>query len=370
MGRVKLSDVARRVNIHVDQTSTDLEYYVGGEHIDSRSLMVRRKSKIKGATIGYQFQFGFKKGHVLFMTKNPHLRKASMVDFDGLCSIATFVLETLDATVLDQRYLLAEMQTDRFWDYCEEHKSGSVNYFINWTTLAEYEFDLPPIEEQRALAEKLWAANDLKEKYQNLLAATDDMLKAKFREMFPFDQKNWPLLGFDDFAVIDATMTTDYEKYADFPHIGIDSIESGSGELRGYRTVREDHVISGKYVFGPQHIIYSKIRPNMNKVALPDFEGLCSADSYPILVKSNCDRHFLAYVLRSPLFLDYIVPMSSRSNMPKVNREQISGFKMKLPPIELQREFVVIAKAAEASKAELKKSIASIDAVMRGLING
>ena len=164
MGRVKLSDVARRVNIHVDQASTDLEYYVGGEHIDSRSLMVRRKSKIKGATIGYQFQFGFKKGHVLFMTKNPHLRKASMVDFDGLCSIATFVLETLDATVLDQRYLLAEMQTDRFWDYCEEHKSGSVNYFINWTTLAEYEFDLPPIEEQRALVEKLCAANDLKEK--------------------------------------------------------------------------------------------------------------------------------------------------------------------------------------------------------------
>ena len=56
--------------------------------------------------------------------------------------------------------------------------------------------------------------------------------------------------------------------------------------------------------------------------------------------------------------------------MPKVNREQISGFKMKLPPIELQREFVAIANAAEASKAELKKSITSIDAVMKGLING
>ena len=99
-------------------------------------------------------------------------------------------------------------------------------------------------------------------------------------------------------------------------------------------------------------------------------EGLCSVDSYPILVKSNCDRHSLSYVLRLALFLDYIVPMSSRSNMPKVNREQISGFKMKLPPIELQREFVAIADAAEASKTELKKSITSIDAVIKGLING
>lgn len=370
MARVRFSDVVKRVNVFVDREQTDLLYYVGGEHIDSDTFMVRKKGLIKGATIGYKFHFGFQPGHILFMSRNPHLRKCSMVDFAGVCSDSTYVVETRDENVLLQQYLLIEMQSDRFWKWAEENKSGSVNYLINYCTLDSYEFDLPPVEEQRALAEKLWAANDLREKYQKLIVATDEMLKAKFREIFPFDQKNWPLLGFDDFAVIDATMTTDYEKYADFPHIGIDSIESGSGELRGYRTVREDHVISGKYVFGPQHIIYSKIRPNMNKVALPDFEGLCSADSYPILVKSNCDRHFLAYVLRSPLFLDYIVPMSSRSNMPKVNREQISGFKMKLPPIERQREFVVIAKAAEASKAELKKSIASIDAVMKGLING
>ena len=370
MAVVKFEDVATRVNTKEDRHNTDLVYYVGGDHIDSESLKVSKRGIIKGAPLGPMFYFGFKPGDILFVTRNPHLRKCAMVDFAGICSEKTLVIATKDETVLCQKYLAGVMQSDDFWDFLEENKSGSVNYFINWSTLAEYEFDLPPIEEQRALAEKLWAANDLKEKYRHLLAATDEMLKAKFREMFPFDQMDWPLLGFDDFAQIDATMTTDYEKYADFPHIGIDSIESGTGELKGYRTVREDHVISGKYIFGPQHIIYSKIRPNMNKVALPNFEGLCSADSYPILVKSNCDRHFLAYVLRSPLFLDYIVPMSSRSNMPKVNREQISGFKMKLPPIELQREFVAIADAAEASKAELKKSITSIDAVMKGLING
>ena len=370
MAVVKFEDVATRVNTKEDRHNTDLVYYVGGDHIDSESLKVSKRGIIKGAPLGPMFYFGFKPGDILFVTRNPHLRKCAVVDFAGICSEKTLVIATKDETVLCQKYLAGVMQSDDFWDFLEENKSGSVNYFINWSTLAEYEFDLPPIEEQRALAEKLWAANDLKEKYQHLLAATDEMLKAKFWEIFPFDQMDWPLLGFDDFALIDATMTTDYEKYADFPHIGIDSIESGTGELKGYRTVREDHVISGKYIFGPQHIIYSKIRPNMNKVALPNFEGLCSADSYPILVKSNCDRHFLAYVLRSPLFLDYIVPMSSRSNMPKVNREQISGFKMKLPPIELQREFVAIADAAEASKAELKKSITSIDAVMNGLING
>ena len=72
-------------------------------------------------------------------------------------------------------------------------------------------------------------------------------------------------------------MTTDYEKYADYPHIGIDSIEKETGLLKGYRTVTEDGEISGKYVFTSSHIIYSKIRPNLNEVALPSFDGLCSA---------------------------------------------------------------------------------------------
>ena len=184
MARVRFSDVVKRVNVFVDREQTDLLYYVGGEHIDSDTFMVRKKGLIKGATIGYKFHYGFQPGHILFMSRNPHLRKCSMVDFAGVCSDSTYVVETRDEDVLLQQYLLIEMQSVRFWKWAEENKSGSVNYLINYCTLDSYEFDLPPIEEQRALAEKLWAANDLKEKYQNLLAATDEMLKAKFREMF------------------------------------------------------------------------------------------------------------------------------------------------------------------------------------------
>lgn len=62
MSKVKLSDVANRLNIHVDQNNTTLVYYVGGEHIDSRDFMIHKRGIIKGSTIGYQFQFGFCKG--------------------------------------------------------------------------------------------------------------------------------------------------------------------------------------------------------------------------------------------------------------------------------------------------------------------
>ena len=186
------------------------------------------------------------------------------------------------------------------------------------------------------------------------LQKLDELVKARFVELFGDLKSNpmeWPVVPFTEFAKIDGNMTTDYEKYADYPHIGIDSIEKGTGALKGYRTVREDGVISGKYIFTPQHIIYSKIRPNLNKVALPDFEGLCSADAYPILPNhSNCNRVFLAIALRSEYFLEYILQFSSRTNLPKVNRKEITGFRMPLPPLKLQEQFAAFVEQTDKSK--------------------
>ncbi len=160
----------------------------------------------------------------------------------------------------------------------------------------------------------------------------------------------WPMRKLSDVAKVDGTMTKEYEKYADYPHIGIDSIEKNTGILSGYRTVQEDNVISPKYYFGPQHILYSKIRPALNKVALPDFEGLCSADCYPLLVNGLCDRKFLAHVMRSDYFLDHVLSYSGRSQMPKVNRKQLEGFSFPCPPIDLQEKFTALIDQSDKSK--------------------
>jgi type I restriction enzyme S subunit len=117
-------------------------------------------------------------------------------------------------------------------------------------------------------------------------------------------------------------------------------------------------VISGKYLFSPRHIIYSKIRPNLNKVALPDFDGLCSADAYPILPKEEiCNREYLGYTLRSRCFLDYILAFSNRTNLPKVNKNQVEGFVLPLPPIDLQNKFTTFVKQVDKSKVAVQKAL-------------
>lgn len=261
------------------------------------------------------------------------------------------------------------------------HYSGKTDLLQNKTTgirnlqiksYLDEKIPLPPLDEQRKIAAVLDKVSDLIAKRRQQLDKLDLLIKSKFVEMFgdfKYNTMRWPVVEFKEIAIIDGNMTTDYKRYADYPHIGIDSIEKETGRLTGYRTVAEDGVISGKYVFTPKHIIYSKIRPNLNKVALPEFEGLCSADAYPILpIDEKCNRTFLAYNMRSQFFLDYILQFCNRTNLPKVNRKEVAGFQTPLPPIELQNQFEVFVDQTEKIKSNISESLEKLETLKKALM--
>lgn len=230
---------------------------------------------------------------------------------------------------------------------------------------------IPNRERQITISNQLKLLNTLLGKYNRIDTRLDELIKSRFVEMFgdfSFNTKGWAVEKFTNIAIIDGNMTTDFEKYANYPHIGIDSIERDTGRLSGYRTVAEDRVVSGKYLFTNKHIIYSKIRPNLNKVALPDFNGVCSADAYPILPNEDkCNRIFLAYVLRSDYFLDYILQFCTRTNLPKVNKKEVSGFRTPLPPLELQNQFADFVTQVEQQKAIVQQSIDKLETLKKSL---
>lgn len=249
---------------------------------------------------------------------------------------------------------------------------GATIKGIKIDTLSNLQVPDIPLEEQRRIAALLDRVSDLIAKRRAQLDKLDLLVNARFVEMFgdfKLNTKKWPIVSFDEIAIIDGNMTTDYERYADYPHIGIDSIEKETGALKGYRTVAEDGVISGKYVFTPKHIIYSKIRPNLNKVALPDFEGVCSADAYPILpIAGKCNRIFLAYNMRSQFFLDYILQFCNRTNLPKVNRKEVCGFRTPLPPIDLQDNFADFVMKTDKSKLRIQQSLDKLEILKKALM--
>lgn len=183
------------------------------------------------------------------------------------------------------------------------------------------------------------------------------------------NEKKYHIKPFDYFATIDTKMISDFSGYESLPHIGIREIEKESGRILDYKTVGESNLSSGKYLFDSNHIIYSKIRPNLNKVALPEFEGVCSADAYPLLVnKENTNRIFFAYLLRSKMFLDYIETVSSRTNIPKVNQKQLKSFSGFCPPINLQNEFSRIVKKVDINQSILEKSLKQLESLFETLM--
>ena len=180
------------------------------------------------------------------------------------------------------------------------------------------------IEQQQKIVDVLDKVENLIDKRQQQLNLLDGLIKSRFIEMFgdlAINNKQWQIMKFTDCAIIDTNMILNFNGYENYSHIGIDSIEKNTGKIFGYRTVKEDRIITGKYLFSSEHIIYIRIRPNLNKIALPTFNGVCSADAYSILPKKDvCNRNFLAHVLRSSVFLNYILNFSKYTNLPKVNK--------------------------------------------------
>jgi len=247
--------------------------------------------------------------------------------------------------------------------------SGSAQPQIIRSNIEKIQIPLPPFDEQKKIADELDKISSLISLRKNQIEKIDLLVKAKFIEMFGDIKSNsnhWNIKAFTDFAIIDTRMVKDFNKYADYPHIGIDCIQKDTGEICGFKTVKQDNVISGKYLFSDKHLIYSKIRPNLNKVAMPSFDGVCSADAYPILPRKNvCNREFLVQVLRSQYFLDYILAYSSRTNLPKVNKKQVEGFYLPCPPYELQNQFAEYVEKTEKIKGNMQKGLEKLEVLYK-----
>ena len=377
MSIVKFSDVAHRANTKEDRFNTNKIYYVGGEHIESNELFFSNRGVIKGSTIGPMFYCGFKAGQILFVTRNPHLKKCSIAKFDGICSEKTFVIETKDSKVLLQEYLALIMQSNDFWDYCEENKSGGVNYFLNWSTLADYEFDLPPLEEQRILADKLWAAYRLKESYKKLLTATQEMVKSRFIEMFGnqnTNDKQWTeSLVKDEFKLSMGKTParsnpecwengthrwisiSDMATYTRYTGDTSEYITDYAITDSGIKVVPKGTIImSFKLSIGRTAITSEDIYTNEAIMAFADFDEK----------KFNID--FLHFLIANK---NWLLGAKQAVKGQTLNKESIGNAKIIIPPIEMQEEFASIYNQADKSGFELRKSIEAIDQVIKSLIN-
>lgn len=148
----RFDQIAVNVNDRIDDPSAaDVEYYVGLEHLDPDSLKIRRwgaPSDVEATKLL------FRKGDIIFGRRRAYQRKLAVADFNGICSAHAMVLRAKPDVALPE-FLPFFMQSDLFMNRAVEISVGSLSPTINWKTLAAQEFALPPLEEQRRIAEVL-----------------------------------------------------------------------------------------------------------------------------------------------------------------------------------------------------------------------
>ena len=357
---MKLTDVVDRINGNVDRFTTELEYYIGGEHFESNELEVTQKGLLKEnlGKLGFKFHFAFQDRDVVFMARNPHLRKAGMVRFAGLCSDASYILRSKDETVLSQEYLAVMLQSDHFWDYCESHKVGSVNFANNWSSIANYEFELPTLEEQKEISDKVWAAYRLKKSYKKLLAATEEMVKSQFIEMFGSvddNPKSYDIKKVGDFAecFAGATPSTKISSYWDNGNIPWMS----SGEVHKARVQDTDAKITQQGYDGcstkmvPIHSIVIALAgqgKTRGTVAINDIE-LCTNQSLCAIVPNEeVNYEYLFHNLRGR-YKELRSMSGDVDGRGGLNLKHIQNIKVIVPPMSEQMKFVSIARQADKS---------------------
>lgn len=161
--KCKFGDVAIQTKGIVDIDNTDLTRYIAGEHMNSEDIHLRKWGNVGDGYLGPAFIRRFNKGDILYGSRRTYLKKVAIADFDGITANTTFVIKAKEE-LIEPILLVHLMLSDSFTEYSVKNSRGSVNPYINWKDIADYEFLLPPKAEQKRLAELLWAADEMIEK--------------------------------------------------------------------------------------------------------------------------------------------------------------------------------------------------------------
>lgn len=284
----------------------------------------------------------------LILSNSMSFGRPYIMNIEGCIHDGWLVIQKYDKTFYKD-YLYYALSSEMTMKQYVSMAAGSGVQNLNKEKVSKVILPCPEMSEQRKIAEVLSAIDalilnlqKLIEKKMNARQGTLQLLMSGKKRVQGFND-SWKEVAFGDVCIINAPMVNPQEsQYALLPHIGNESIDKHTGKLLSYNKVIDDNLISGKYYFTENDVLYGKINPQFGKVAFPQFAGLCSADMYPITCKEGIIPQYLKQVLLTYDFLQFSISLSLRSGMPKVNRKELSEYKFLIPTVDEQKEITSI----------------------------
>ena len=358
-------------------TDADMETYIGLEHLDSGSLKVSRwgsATPIKGEKLIMQ------KGDVLFGKRNAYLRRTAIAPHDGLFSAHGMILRPKTNVIIPELFPHFLSSTP-FYDAAIRISVGSTSPTINWRDLKELTFPVPPISEQKKIADALWAIEDALNAYRTLLASTDELVKSQFIEMFGDQKENplgWPTMSLGEACEFFSGTGFPNEFQGNvcgmYPFYKVGDISRNVQD--GYRQLCTcdnyiDHDIV-KQIRGtlipPKTVVFAKIGEalRLNRRAITG--QLCLIDNNAMGIKPNENVLDLWYFFCFMLELD-MSEYCAATAMPSVRKSTLEKIAINVPPMELQRKFATIFEQSDKSKFEIQNAIDQLELLKKALMH-
>lgn len=381
MAEYKFDDIAINSTEKKKPVESDKEHYLGLEHLDSGTFKVSRFGS-EVAPIGDKLIM--KKGDVLFGKRRAYQKKVAIAPFDGIFSAHGMVLRPKE-DVIDKNFFPLFIASDYFLDAAIKISVGSLSPTINWRDLKELKFNLPELDEQKKLAEVLWQIVATMESYKKLLAKTDEMVKAKFVEMFGEINNNpYKFITKCVSELIDKPMAGEWGTDSD----GVNGIKvlrttnfTDNGIINydnvAIRKLDKEKIIN-KFLRNGDTLIEksggSDTKPVGRVVYFNGKNNEYTFNNFTAVLhlRNNLEintKYFFYY-----LFLNYWIggtKLYDRKTTGIHNlklTEYLNETSIMLPPIEKQNQFADFFQKSEESKAAIQASLDSISAVYKKII--
>ena len=337
--KYRFDEMVQNISERVEPSQTDLDMYVGLEHIDPDTLHLSRHghpSDVEGTKLR------FYKGDIIFGRRRAYQRKTALATTDGICSAHAMVVRAKE-DVVDPMFLPFLFHSKNFIDMAITISVGGLSPTINWKDISKQEFLLPPKAEQKRLAELLWAADEVVEKEKR------EMEKA----IALFDQQKTNLIWDAQFPL---------GKLNDVTAIGLkdgDWIESKDQSESGIRLIQLADIGDGYFInkskrfinedtfkrlhcfeVFPNDILLARMPdPIGRSCVLPQLEERCITAVDVCIIRVDRTKHnikYINYLINTPIFRKTVIEQSSGTTRQRISRSNLEKMSIPLPSYKIQ----------------------------------
>ena len=362
MPKVLLGDVARERKETCKGSKAGYPI-VGLEHLVPEEITLTAWSEDSENTFSKMFH----KGDVLFGRRRAYLKKAAVAPFDGICSGDITVIEAI-ADRIEPELLPFIIQNDALFDFAVGKSAGSLSPRVKWEHLRNYEFELPEMAKQRELAELLWAMDATKKSYQELIAATEELVKSQFIEMFgdpEYQTENLTRLGEHVDIVNGFAFKGEKFGLTGLPVIKIGNVnraDFSSGSMQFYDY--EDGLTRFEII--PGDVVISIT----GTVGKDDFGNACIVtDDYDryylnqrnakLVLHDELVAEYLIYLLKNDFIRRHLIQSGTGVRQCHLHNKDLERIAFRLPSKALQQTFATFIHHADKSKFAVANAISA-----------